>query len=81
MSIPERQLAATILIEGARTFADAVETSEAIAFGDAPDEVWNEWERESSQRAADPQAWMRTTKLYRKLTKKIKPDMRVDDNR
>ena len=46
---------------------------------DAPDGVWNSLTNELSSIDADPATWLRNTKLYRKLTRDAKPDLRVDD--
>lgn len=81
MTTPERVFAANVLIEGAPRFAQLMEEQGIAIFFSAPDDVFDSWLNECARRAADPQTWMHNTKLYRKLTKKIKPDMRVDDNR
>jgi hypothetical protein len=58
---------AQILLRGAAGHADRYGWSALIHMGDAPDEVID-WEVNAAhQRERNPQAWIRTTKLYRAL--------------
>ncbi len=76
MTPAHRLNAARVLITKAPLYAEAVSWSDfcgMLAFN-APDDVVDSMFHEMGQRDADPAAWMRSTKLYRKITKGVKVD-------
>lgn len=79
MTPAHRRAAASHLMRAAKVIEDRYSFFESRGLWDAPDGVWNSIENAASRRGADPEAWLRGTKLYRKLTKKMAIDMRVDD--
>lgn len=71
-----RANAARMLLRDAADYAVKVSTAETtVAFG-APDEVFERALQEDAARTRDPEAWMRSTKLYRRLTKGLPDGMR-----
>lgn len=81
MTPAHRRAVASHLMRAVKTIEDRYSFSESRGLWDAPDEVWNSIENAAAERGADPEAWLRGTKLYRKLTRKMAVDMRVDDYR
>jgi hypothetical protein len=81
MTPAHRLNAARVLLDRAALYAEAFAWSDyRFAFG-APDEVVDSVFHEMEQRDADPAAWMRNTKLYRKIIKGVKIDASPTDYR
>jgi hypothetical protein len=76
MTPAHRLNVARLLIRNAADYAEqmAWSTHAALVGLNAPEEVVDDMFREMEERDAEPTAWMCKTKLYRKITKKIKID-------
>jgi hypothetical protein len=80
MTPAHRANVARLLVRNAAKIEFQDSMSALSYLGEAPDEVVDEVLAESERNAADPQAWVRSTKLYRKLTKQVKKiDALVED--
>lgn len=64
-----RANAARMLLRKASEYAQAVSMADLHTLTAAPDEVVDDAFREDMERTADPEKWIRSTKLYRRLVK------------
>lgn len=72
MSGSHRANLAAWLIRHAGVIAWRVGHAELTSLGEAPDEVFASWEYEDKQRADAPERWMRSTPLFKAVTKGIR---------
>jgi hypothetical protein len=71
--------AARMLLRAAKNIEASYSMSSLYLYVDAPDDVVDSLLDADNRRAANPEAWLRDTRLYRKLTKGLAVDARVED--
>ena len=74
MSDRHRRNVARLLMRETERILDAIAWSEFNALREASEDVVIDWFREMHEREADPQKWMASTKLYKRMIKDLPPE-------